>query len=209
MNLPGDVQPDPIDRMHRFVDAADELAKNPTLLGEEGRKSAKGVLEICRMILTSNERIARWRSRFLDFDFEQVGAEAEFDKIVAKYNEVKNGNGPELRLLKWKCGEIWPIYESEIQPVVSRRKRGETDAAFDFMATADPGMIRFIDDDVIDPLDEFVKEAKGYIGAHNIDAAERSRLQYKAELGELSAQLEMINGQLAGLVNRYRAIAGV
>lgn len=209
----GMIQPEPLDSMSRFIRIANELANNPTLLSQQDLNTAAAALyEICRMVLTANENLTRWLRRFLDFDFNQGGAGTEFEELVKKYDNVKNG--PELHELRFRCGEIGIIYRNEIQPrlggwFVSRRKREEVERIFKELSDADRGMILLISDDVIEPLNEFVREVEKHIGTRDMNAAEASRLKYKAEFGELSKQLESINGELARLVVHFANIARI
>lgn len=211
MDPPERVQPEPLDSMSRFIRIANELANNPALLSQQDRnEAAEALYDICRMVLTANENLTRWLRRFLDFDFNQGGAGAEFKELEKKYDNVKNG--PELHQLKFRCGDIGKIYRDGIQPrlggwFVSRRKREEAKRIFEELSGADLGMIIFISDDVIEPLNEFVGEVEKHVDAQDMNAAEASRLKYKAEFGELSKQLEMFNGELARLVVHFANIA--
>ena len=173
--------------INQFIRLANELAKLPALTQPQYRNAAKSLYQICQMLLEANENMARWLYKFLYFDFQQEGAGKDFNDLVAQYRTMKTG--PELRQLKFRCGNIGYIYYEQIQSKLGRwftrqGKREDAEKIFASLSTADAAMVDFISDEVIKQLDAFVSEAEEHVAANDMNAAEESRLRYKAESRE-------------------------
>jgi hypothetical protein len=195
---------------NQFIRLANELAKLPALTQPQYRNAARSLYQICQMLLEANENTARWLYKFLYFDFQQEGAGNAFNNLVAQYRTMKTG--PELKQLKFRCGDIANIYYEQIQSKLGRwftrqRKLQEAQRIFASLSSADEEMVDFISREVIEQLDAFVNEAEEHVAANDMNAAEESRLRYKAEFREVTERLETFSGELADLVVHFANIA--
>jgi hypothetical protein len=196
--------------INQFIRLANELAKLPALTQPQYRNAARSLYQICQMLLEANENMARWLYRFLYFDFEQEDAGRKFTELVGQYKTMKTG--PELSQLKFRCGDIGYIYYEEIESKLGRwftrqRRLQEAETIFAELSNADAAMVDFISDEVIEQLDAFVSEVERHIQAKDMNAAEESRLRYKAESREVTERLEKFSGELADLVIHFANIA--
>lgn len=201
-----------LDTVDRFIDVGRKLAKQETLATSKYANALERLIEVIQMLLTANENMARWLNRFTQFDFRRKASRKRFLRLAAKYRTAKSGT--ELRQMKWPCGDIRHLYDTEIRPdmtdmfVQAEKIPEELDDAFAGLGDADEDMVAFIYDTVVGGIDDFLKRAEPAVDAGDFDAAEKARLEFKVHAQELSERLERLGGGLADLVLDYSRLAG-
>jgi hypothetical protein len=204
-----------LDTVDRFVDVGRELARQQILARPTYSVALDHLIEVIQILLDANENMARWLNRFTQFDFRAHGARQRFLELVAEYRTAKSG--PELRQMKWPCGDIRQIYDTQIRPNItdffvqtdaSKAQLDRLDAAFIGLGDADEDMVAFIYDTVVGGIDEFLTDAEPAVDRDDLDAAEEARLQFKVRARELSEHLERLGGGLADLVLDFARLAG-
>lgn len=201
-----------LDSVDRFIGVGEELANQQVLSKPKYAGAVENLVEVIQILLTSNENMARWLNRFTQFNFRADDARKQFLTLVGEYNTAKTG--PELRQMKWPCGEIRHIYDDHIRPdmtdmfVQSEVPPERLDAAFKGLGYADDDMVAFIYETVVGGIDGFLKTAEPAVDANKLDAAEQARLEFKVSARQLSERLERLGGGLSDLLLRYARIAG-
>lgn len=204
-----------LDRVDRFVGVGRELARQQILSRPTYSIALEHLVEVIQILLDANENMARWLNRFTQFYFRADDAQQRFLELAAEYRTAKSG--PELRQMKWPCGDIRQIYDTRIRPDITdsfvqtdapREQIDRLDAAFAGLGDADADMVAFIYDTVVGGIDEFLEGAEPAVDRGDLDAAEEARLQFKVRAGELSERLERLGGGLADLVLDFARLAG-
>jgi hypothetical protein len=200
-----------LDSIDRFIVVGGEMAKSPILMRPENVEAADDLYEIAQTLLTSNENMARWLNRFLQFDFRSPTARTDFLQLVAEYRTTKSGQG--FHAMKFPCGEIFDIYErrvaASIDQVFPNDQLAQQDAksAFDELGNADNDMVAFIYEGVIGDIDAFLQIAEPAVDRSDLNGAEAGRLEFKVASADLSERLERLAGGLASLVLQYARLA--
>jgi hypothetical protein len=193
-----------LDIFDKFIGIAKELAKLPQLVLPQYHSAARDLYEISQRLLASNENLSRWLYRFLYFDFRQPDARTRFLELVRDYRVMKQG--PELRQLKFSCGDIGTIYYRNVASKLgswlaeSTTRREQAEGIFMALSDADSDLVAFTYDHVIKELDRAVEEMEKCVELGDVDGAESIRLQAKSEMRDLTTHLESFAGALADLV---------
>lgn len=201
-----------LDTVDRFIGVGRELANQKILSTPKYSGALEHLIEVIQILLTANENMARWLNKFTQFDFRASDARERFLSLVAEYRTAKSGT--ELRQMKWPCGEIRYIYDTQIRPgmtdmfVQTEVTPEELDAAFTGLGDADDDMVAFIYETVVGGIDDFLETAEPAVDAGDFDAAEQARLEFKVRARHLSERLERLGGGLADLVLDYARLAG-
>lgn len=202
-------------RVDRFVAVGRDLARQPMLARPTYAVALEHLVEVVQMLLDANENMARWLGRFTQFDFGGDGARSRFLDLVARYRTAKSG--PELREMKWPCGDIRQIYDTQIRPGITdvfvqaeapQDQVDRLDAAFRGLGDADEDMVAFIYETVVGGIDEFLEQAEPVVDRDDLDAAEQARLRFKVGARDLSAHLDQLGGGLADLLLDFARVAG-
>lgn len=201
-----------LDTVDRFIAVGRGLAEQEILATSKYANALEHVIEVIQMLLVANENMVRWLNKFTQFDFRAKASRKRFLGHVAKFKTAKSG--PELRQMKWPCGDIRHIYDTEIRPdmadmfVQVEATPEELDAAFAGLSDADEDMVAFIYDAVVGGIEDFLKLAEPAVDAGDFDAAEQARLEFKVHAQQLSERLERLGGGLADLLLDYSRLAG-
>lgn len=201
-----------LDSVDGFIDAGRELAGQRILTQPRYAAALDHLIEVIQILLTANENMARWLTRFTYFDFRAADARPRFLGLVGEYNTAKTG--PDLRQMKWPCGEIRYIYDTQIRPdladvfVQTELTPTELDAAFRALGDADDDMVAFIYDTMVGGIDAFLQAAEPAVDAGDLDAAEQARLEFKVRARPLSERLVRLSGGLTDLLLDYARLAG-
>lgn len=197
------------------VDIGHELARQEILSRPTYSVALENIIEVIQILLVANENMARWLNRFTQFDFRAEGARRRFLELVAQYRTAKSG--PELREMKWPCGDIRQIYDTQIRPRINdvfvqteapQAQHDRLDSAFTGLGGADEDMVAFIYETVVGGVDGFLMQAEPAVDRGDLDAAEEARLQFKVRARELSEHLERLGGGLADLLLAFTRLAG-
>jgi hypothetical protein len=201
-----------LDTVGRFIGVGQELANQEILSESRYSGALEHLIEVIQILLSANENMSRWLNKFAQFDFRAHDARARFLSLVAEYGTAKSG--AELRQMKWPCGEIRYIYDTQIRPgiadmfVQTEVTPEQLDAAFTGLGDADDDMVAFIYETVVGGIDDFLETAEPAVDASDFDTAERARLEFKVHARQLSERLERLGGGLADLVLAYTRLAG-
>lgn len=204
-----------LDTVDRFIGVGRELARQQILAGPTYSVALEHLIEVIQILLDANENMARWLNRFTQFDLRAEDARPRFLELVAQYRTAKSG--AELRQMKWPCGDIRQIYDSQIRPNITdffvqteapKDQLDRLDAAFAGLGDADEDMVAFIYDTVVGGIDGFLADAEPAVDRGDLDAAEEARLQFKVRARELSEHLERLGGGLADLVLAFARLGG-
>ena len=200
-----------LDSVDRFISVGGEIAKVPILAKPQYRPAAEDLYEIAQKLLVSNENMARWLNRFLQFDFRGPDARGRFLALVKDYRTTKAGPG--FRNMKFNCGDIGLLYQRNIAKEMDTmfpqdpQAASEAERAFNGLSNADDDMVAFIYDTVVGEIDRFVSAAEQDVDRSDLNAAEARRLQFKVASAELSERLERLGSGLSDLVLQYARLA--
>jgi hypothetical protein len=201
-----------IEATNNFIVLAKEIAKLPALILPQYKAAAKALYEICQKLLNANERTANLLYRFRSFDFRSPSARSEFLDACKEFNKMKTSG--ELNNLKFSCHDIRMIYRRDIQQKVGRwftdpQKLEAAKGIFEQMGCADEDMVSFIVEKVVGRINAFIKEVDDLVGSNHLNEAEKYRLRFKTETGEIALNIEYFNNELSDLVMKFSEIAGV
>jgi hypothetical protein len=206
------VSKEALQSIDRFIKVAKELAENPALAEREYAEAAFDVSRIAYRLLIATENMARWRDEFLYFNFHGPDAHGRFRELAKRFNTAKNG--PEIRAMKFRCGEILFIYNSRLRDHLTDVFTGDQDGAatakrsFEALGSADGSMVDFIYYEVVGSIDAFVTQVETRAGPSNLNPAESARLAFKVDAAPLSKRLERFAIELSDLVLQFAVLAG-
>ena len=201
-----------LDVFDKFIKVGSALSKLPALALPEYKKASADLHKVTRMLLESNENLARWMNDFLYFDFSRQDRRTAFLDLVKRYRTMKQG--PEFRALKFRCGDIERIYRDSIGSKLAKWltdpvKLAEAHNAFGALGSADGDMVAFVFDEVVRELDTVADAMEAAVEANDYDRAESVRLQAKASMKELTEKLAAYGGALSEIAVTFADAAGV
>ncbi len=204
-------QHEALDSIDRFIQVGRDIAKLPLLANPEFLSAAEALYLIAHKLLISNENMARWLNKFLQFDFGQPGAPGQFKELARDFQTMRSGQG--FYEMKFKCGDIRLIYRRDIEaklPDLFPTELADVEVArqaFVNLGVADDDMVAYVVDGLVSGLDDFVGRIEKHLGRSDLNGAETERLRFKVASRELSSRLVHFANQLADLVLTYAGLA--
>ena len=201
---------DPIDR---FITAAKTAAG--VTAADEGRfaDASAAMSQVAARLLDANSQMAGWLTRFTNLRFGSVRYTEDFFDLVKAWSDAKTGS--ELHRLKFRCHELFAIYDRRVKPHLATifpgdpAIRDQVDRAFVSLGDADGLMVDFIYDELVVAIDTYVDEVKGHIARSRPNAAERCRLAFDRDTAQFLGRLVRFGGELSDLVLLYADKAGI
>jgi len=173
------------------------------------KEAARGFEEICKRLLDANESLARWITKFRDFDFTEPEADRKFLELAGEYEALKSGR--RYQELKFDCGKIAEVYygqvRGKIKDLFSGKKLGEAEEIFSQLTTADADLVRFVHMVVFESLDRICQQTKLSVEKGDFAGAEMERLHFKVESADFYGRIQDIGTQLADLVLKFQRLA--
>jgi hypothetical protein len=184
---------DPVDR---FITAAKTAAGVTALDGGRFAHASAAMSQVAARLLDANSHMAGWLTSFTNLRFGSEQSAKDFFDLVKRWSDAKTG--PELHTLKWRCRELFAIYENRIKPDLDAifpddaAIRNEVDQAFVSLGEADGLMVEFIYAELVATIDTYVEEVKGHLARSRPNPAERCRLAFDRDTAQFLARLERV-----------------
>jgi hypothetical protein len=201
-----------LDDIDAFIRAGHELAALEILAEVEFRPAASALCDVAQELMASNEYMAGWLNRFRYFDFKQDGWKGEFKELLKEYDTTKSSPHGFNRM-KFRCAEIWTIYQRDIEATLGGLPPENQDLAKEVrrvcygLGESDDRMVAFIYQKVLSSVDAFRESAEASLNRSDLNGAETARLHFSVASKDLSTRLVLFANDLSDLVLTYARIA--
>ncbi len=201
-----------LDDIDAFIHTAHELAALEILAEAEFRPAVSALCDVAQELMSANEYMAGWLNRFVYFDFRQDAAQGRFKELLKEYETTKSSPRGFNRM-KFRCSEIWVIYQRDIDATLGELPAENQDLAEEVrrvcygLGESDDRMVAFIYEQLLTSIDAFCASAEASLNRSDLNGAETARLQFSVASKDLSTRLVRFANDLSDLVLTYARIA--